>query len=66
MKDVTVYMKDGTKRKFEHRGRSGGSYSISTEYKEGWFVLTDEYGHVTAIPMESIKEVKETNLHTGW
>jgi hypothetical protein len=57
MSSCTVTMKDGTSRRFEDRGAPGGSYGQSTEFKDGWLVITDAYGGVTAIPSAEVAAV---------
>ena len=58
MASIYVRMKDGTTRKFEHEGRSGGSYTKSIRYAGCFAIIKDEWGDETAIPAEDISEVK--------
>ncbi|MBS5083785.1 MAG: hypothetical protein KH031_26950 [Clostridiales bacterium] len=58
MASIYVRMKDGTTRKFEHEGRSGGSYTKSIRYEGCFAIIKDEWGDETAIPAEDISEVK--------
>ena len=66
MKNITIVMRDGTKKEHKHTGRAGGSYSKSVRYELGFVVVTDEYGNETAYPTEDIAEVKVENLRSGW
>lgn len=60
MDTITVFFKDGTAKKFEHKPRPGGSYSLSGRFENGWFVVVDEWGNKTAFPSELVAEVKTT------
>ena len=66
MANITVTMKDGTVRKFLHEGRSGGSWTKSVRYEEGFVVITDEYGKETAIPTADVKEVTSESHRGCW
>jgi hypothetical protein len=54
-------MKDGTKRKFPHEGRSGGSYTKRLTFKEDFVVITDEWDKSIFIPVSDIAEIEETS-----
>lgn len=58
---MTIYltMKDGTKRTFEDRGASGGSYSQSMRSEIGFIVITNAHGKSTWIPSEDIAEIEQ-------
>jgi hypothetical protein len=60
MSNITVKMKDGTIREFQHVGRAGGSYTKSLKLENGFAVIEDEYYNRTVIPAEDIAEIKET------
>lgn len=60
MSNITFKMKDGTVRKFEHEGRSGGSYTKTLKLENGFAVVTDEYHKRTVIPATDIAEIIET------
>ena len=64
--NITIKMKDGTTQTFEERGRPGGSYCNSVKFSEGWAIITDEWGAVTAIPSELIAEVKQAEQRGRW
>jgi hypothetical protein len=66
MANITVKMKDGTVRKFEHKGRPGGSWTKSLRYEEGFVVISDEYGTETAIPTADIEEVVSEPHRGSW
>ena len=66
MKTIDVYLKDGSVRHFKEVGRAGGSWTISIEFKEGWCVVSDEWGNLTAIPASDVREVKTDNPRGGW
>jgi hypothetical protein len=57
MANITVYMKDGTKKEFIHQGRLGGSYTKTCKTEGGFLIITDEYHNNTMIPSHDIKEV---------
>jgi len=58
--NITVFMKDGTKKEFMHEGRAGGSYTKTIKYVPGFVIITGEWDEQTAIPTEDIKEIKTT------
>lgn len=60
MTDIRIKMKDGTKRDFLHKGRSGGSYTKKIRYEGGMAIIKDEYYNETAIPVCDILEVEVT------
>jgi hypothetical protein len=62
--NVTVTMKDGTKRKFTDR--PGGSYYVNLEYVIGFVVITEEWGAKTSIPSDEIKEILQEPSRGGW
>jgi hypothetical protein len=64
MANITIKFKDGAVRKFPHKGRCGGSYTKSVRYKEGFAIVTDEYGEETAFPSSDISEVV-SEPHSG-
>lgn len=57
MSNIVITMKDGTVRKFVHKGRPGGSYTKTIRYEGGMAIITDEYHAETAIPVNDILEV---------
>lgn len=61
--NITVYLKDGSERTFQHRGRPGGSYTKTIRYEGNFAIVSDEYGNETAFPSENIDHVekKEAN-----
>jgi hypothetical protein len=60
MPSITVKMKDGTKKEFPHKGRSGGSYTKRLFYQGVFAVIEDEYGEKISIPAADIQEIIET------
>jgi len=66
MSNVYVEMKNGEKKEFLHRGRAGGSYTVSLRLVEGWAIIEDEWGKTTAIPREDIKEIRTEPHRRGW
>jgi hypothetical protein len=62
--NIIVKMRDGTERKFLHKGRAGGSYSKTLHYELGFVIIRDEWGSETAIPTELVAEVKTER--SGW
>ena len=44
MASIYVKMKNGTTKKFKHKGRAGGSYTKSIRYEGGFAIITDEWG----------------------
>lgn len=59
MSNITVKMKDGTIRKFEHEGRPGGSYTKTLKLEGGFVIITDEWYKRVAIPAIDVAEVIE-------
>lgn len=57
--NVIVKYRDGTLRKFEDRGRAGGSYTQSVEYGPGHVTIVDVWGARTSIPLDLIEEIQE-------
>ncbi len=57
--NIYLTMKDGTKRVFEDRGASGGSYSQSMRAEIGFIAVTDAWGKTTWIPSEQIAEIEQ-------
>jgi hypothetical protein len=64
--NITIIMRDGTKREFKHEGRAGGSYTKSVRYEGGFCIVTDEWYSDTAIPQELIAEVRTENPRERW
>jgi len=60
MASFVITMKDGTIRRFPHKGRPGGSYTKTIKYEGAMAIITDEYYNRTAIPVSDIKEIVET------
>lgn len=60
MSNIVVKMKDGTERKFLHKGRPGGSYTNRLKLENGFAVIEDEYYERTIIPSGDIAEIIET------
>ena len=56
--NITLTMRDGTVKKFEHEGRSGGSYTKELRYEKGFVVVKDEWDKETCIPSADILEIK--------
>jgi hypothetical protein len=59
MSNVLVKMKDGTERRFDHKGRPGGSYTVHVKYEGAFVIIEDEWHKKTAIPAADIAEVIE-------
>lgn len=66
MTSIEIKMKDGTVKKFREVGRSGGSWTISVAFENGWVVVTDEYGSKTAYPSSDVAEVTTENARGCW
>lgn len=66
MKNITITMRDGSKKEHKHTGRPGGSYSKSLRYEIGFVVVIDEYGNETAYPSQDVERVDIQNLGGGW
>lgn len=62
MSNITVTMKDGSIRNFNHEGRAGGSWTKTLKLENGWVIITDEYEGKTIIPESLIAEIKETPM----
>jgi hypothetical protein len=56
--NIVITMKDGTRKEFMHKGRSGGSYTKEVRYEGAFVIVTDEWGSETAIPAADVAEVK--------
>lgn len=65
MANITIKMRDGTKKEFRHEGRPGGSYSKSVRYEGNFVIVTDEWQRETAFPMDLVSEVS-AERHGGW
>lgn len=65
MRNIKIIFKDGTKYELAERGRAGGSYTISIEYKGAFAVVTDEWGNAKSFPATDIKEI-ETTPDRSW
>lgn len=59
MANITIHMKDGTRREFKHEGRAGGSYTKSVRYEGAFVIIEDEWYRKTAIPAADIAQVVE-------
>lgn len=66
MANITIKMKDGTVRKFNHQGRAGGSWTKTVRYEKAFAVVTDEWGTETAIPVADIAEVVSESHQGRW
>lgn len=66
MRNVLVKFKDGTERRFDHRGRAGGSYTVHVKYEGAFVIIEDEYGTRTAFPAADVAEVVETEVGGRW
>jgi hypothetical protein len=66
MSDITVKMKDGTKREFKDRGAPGGSYSNSVKYEGMFAIIEDAYGNTTSIPSWDILEIYQETARRNW
>jgi hypothetical protein len=62
--NIQIEMKDGTAKRFLHKGRPGGSYTKSLRYESGFVVIKDEYGDETSIPTADIKEIQTWRTRT--
>jgi hypothetical protein len=58
MRKITIKLKDGTIRTFEEKGRAGGSYTISIQYKGAFAIVEDEWGNTVSFPAEEIAEIQ--------
>jgi len=66
MPSITVTMKDGEVKRFEERGRSGGSYAMGLRYEQGFVVIVDEWGKEISIPTEDIKQIEKEAPRSSW
>lgn len=66
MNRILVTMRDGTVRTFEHRPRAGGSWTLTSRYEPGFFVVIDEWRNETAIPTADIAEIRSEPERGGW
>lgn len=58
MRQIVINFTDGTRKVFTHRGRAGGSYTISIEYKGEFAIVKDEWGSTQAFPAARIASVE--------
>ena len=58
MRSIIVKMKNGTEKRFDHKGRPGGSFSIRLKYEGAFAIIIDEYENQTVIPAQDILEIK--------
>jgi hypothetical protein len=65
MPDITIKFKDGTERKFEDRGRPGGSWSNSVKYEGAFVIVKDCWGKTNAFPAADVVEVEKEG-ERGW
>lgn len=65
MKEIKITMKDGTVKRFEHRGRVGGSYTIGIRYEGNFAIVEDEWGDTKAFPAADIAQI-ETQEFRSW
>ena len=66
MPSVTLIRKDGSRERFEERGRAGGSWSMTLTFEGEFAVITDEYGRRTAIPACDIKSIEQDAPPRSW
>ena len=66
MSNITITMKDGSVREFEHEGRGGGSYTKRLSFDGAFAVVTDEWDNRTAIPAADIALIEERPERTAW
>lgn len=61
MRLIKITFKDGTTKEFRFEGRTGGSRKqlMNLEFKNGWVIVTDEYGHQYFFAQDSIKEIEQ-------
>lgn len=64
--DITITMKDGTKRIFKDEPRAGGSYHKSIRYEGAFAIVKDEYYRETAIPVSDIAEIATDPHDRSW
>lgn len=57
--DITVYLRDGTQKRFEDRGAPGGSYHASIRYEWQFAIHKDAYGKETVWPMDLIARIEK-------
>ena len=60
MADIYVKMKDGSTKRFEHKGHPADWTNV-IQYKGAFAVITDAVGNKTAIPASNISEIKVVN-----
>jgi hypothetical protein len=61
---IVVKYRDGrADREFKHKGRAGGSWTISLAFQGNVAVVTDEWQNKVCIPLDLIEEVREEPLH---
>jgi len=56
--NIQITMKDGTVRKFLHKGRPGGSFTKNIRYEGAFVIIKDEWGWEMGIPAADIEEIK--------
>ena len=66
MSNIIIYLKDGTKKEFNHEGRPGGSYTKTVYYRDGFAVVRDEWGGEIAYPAQDIDHVETTPNRGGF
>jgi hypothetical protein len=66
--NVKITKKDGTIMDFPHRGRAGGSYTVTVRFEGAFVIVRDEWGKDTAVPAADV-EMVESEPHQarmGW
>ena len=66
MSNISIKLKSGETRRFEHTGRAGGSYTKTVRFESGWVIVEDEWGTRTAFPSDDVAEVEERDHRGGW
>lgn len=65
--EITIFLKDGTKKFWAEESRPGGSYTNSIKYEVGFVIVTDTWGKMTAIPTNDVKEIiADPHLGNRW
>jgi len=66
MANVKITKKDGTIMDFPHRGRAGGSYTVTVKYEGAFVIVRDEWGKETAVPVTDVELVESEPHQERW
>lgn len=57
MRNITIYLRDGSKQEFVHKPRAGGSWTLEVDYRPGVVVVIDEWQKEEAFPIDLVSRV---------